>query len=220
ESLRAHNKKGLSPAETLSGRPFCLPRGADPSLTRQQLQPVRSGRARRWGRAPGRVGRWTRHHRPLRRRGRAGPKRPPRPVSKLRGPEGAEGNIDGEATYQVLYVQARGSATQAGDTPSHRPSAARPARPGSAEGVDACHRGVLITEQPAEATDRAVPGHWNGDLLIAPAISDQHPGRAHHRVGPSRLCENARPREIPDLLPSTDAPPASRSTAASHITLR
>ena len=61
--------------------------------------------------------------------------------------------ISHEAIYQALYVQSRG--------------ALRVPRPRTrGRGKSFVSREILISERPAEAEDRAVPGHWEGDLII------------------------------------------------------
>jgi IS30 family transposase len=75
--------------------------------------------------------------------------------------------VSHETIYRTLYVQARGALKQ--ELVAHlrrhhvvRHSRARTARPE--------HRGqipgaISIAERPATVEDRAVPGHWEGDLL-------------------------------------------------------
>ncbi len=77
-------------------------------------------------------------------------------------------NISHETIYKTLYVQGRGEL---------RRELARCLRTGRAKRIPQGRldkRGhipdmVMISERPAEADDRAVPGHWEGDLLLGKA---------------------------------------------------
>jgi transposase, IS30 family len=77
--------------------------------------------------------------------------------------------VSHETIYQALYVQGKGAlrheltvekALRTGRT-SRRPHSKLPAR-GTRSWIGDAH----ISTRPAEATDRAVPGHWEGDLVI------------------------------------------------------
>ena len=81
--------------------------------------------------------------------------------------------ISHEAIYQALYVQGRGSlrqelaveqALRSGRT-SRKPRSRLPERRGRKSWVE----GAEISLRPAEADDRAVPGHWEGDLVVGGA---------------------------------------------------
>ena len=86
-----------------------------------------------------------------------------------------------ETIYQTLFVQGRGGLRKelAACLRSGRPRAAhhRPHRRTAASIPDM----VMISERPAEVDDRAVPGHWEGDLIIGTQpVGDRHPGRTLH----------------------------------------
>jgi transposase, IS30 family len=77
--------------------------------------------------------------------------------------------VSHETIYQAIYVQGRGSlrqelkvakALRSGRT-SRIPASKLPPR-SSRTWLEGHH----ISTRPAEATDRAVPGHWEGDLVI------------------------------------------------------
>jgi IS30 family transposase len=86
---------------------------------------------------------------------------------RLDYPDDMRMRISHEAIYQALYIQGRGALKR---------ELAQCLRTGRALRVPRARthgRGkpfvtpeILISERPAEAEDRAVPGHWEGDLIL------------------------------------------------------
>jgi transposase, IS30 family len=85
---------------------------------------------------------------------------------KLEFPERPEWWVSHETIYQAIYVQGRGAlrrelaaCLRTGRALRH-PRKQAVARRSRITGI------VEISERPAEAEDRAVPGHWEGDLIF------------------------------------------------------
>ena len=82
-------------------------------------------------------------------------------------PEDESMRISHEAIYQALYVESRGALKRELVACLRTGRALRVPRvrtrnkPGAHVTAD-----VVISERPAEVEDRAVPGHWEGDLII------------------------------------------------------
>ena len=75
--------------------------------------------------------------------------------------------ISHEAIYQALYVQGRGALKRELVACLRTGRALRvPRARTQARGKQFVTSEVMISERPAEADDRAVPGHWEGDLIL------------------------------------------------------
>ncbi|UYM24474.1 IS30 family transposase [Streptomyces albus] len=86
---------------------------------------------------------------------------------RARYPDRSEMHVVHETVYQALYVQGRGQLRRelAGALRSGR-ARRRPQRQANRRQPRFTTPMVMISERPAEAVDRAVPGHWEGDLII------------------------------------------------------
>jgi IS30 family transposase len=75
--------------------------------------------------------------------------------------------ISHEAIYQALYVQGRGALRREPTACLRTGRALRvPRARTKGRGKKFVTPEVMICERPAEVADRAVPGHWEGDLII------------------------------------------------------
>jgi IS30 family transposase len=82
-------------------------------------------------------------------------------------PEDESMRISHEAIYQALYVQGRGALQRELTACLRTGRALRVPRARTrGRGKHFLSAEVMISERPAEAEDRAVPGHWEGDLII------------------------------------------------------
>jgi IS30 family transposase len=82
-------------------------------------------------------------------------------------PEDESMRISHEAIYQSLYVQGRGALKQELTACLRTGRALREPRARTkAKGKKFVTDEVRISARPAEVADRAVPGHWEGDLII------------------------------------------------------
>jgi IS30 family transposase len=86
---------------------------------------------------------------------------------KVDFPDDDSMRISHEAIYQALYIQGRGALKRELVWCLRTGRALRAPRERSRRRTWAhVTPEALISERPAEAADRAVPGHWEGDLLI------------------------------------------------------
>ena len=86
---------------------------------------------------------------------------------KVDFPDDASMRVSHEAIYQALYVQGRGALKRELVACLRTGRALRvPRARAQGRGKGLVTEEIMISQRPAEAEDRAVPGHWEGDLII------------------------------------------------------
>jgi IS30 family transposase len=86
---------------------------------------------------------------------------------KVEFPDDESMRISHEAIYQSLFIQGRGALKRELVTCLRTGRALREPRARSRNKPQGhVTADVVLSERPAEAEDRAVPGHWEGDLII------------------------------------------------------
>jgi len=85
---------------------------------------------------------------------------------RLDFPEDETMRVSHEAIYQALYVQGRGALRRELTACLRTGRALRMPRARARKGRSFISSELMISQRPAEVADRAVPGHWEGDLIL------------------------------------------------------
>lgn len=86
---------------------------------------------------------------------------------RLQYPQEKRWHVCHETIYQGLYIQARGGLKrQIQQALRHGRARRIPRTPAGQRTHRFVDEMVMIADRPAEAADRAVPGHWEGDLIM------------------------------------------------------
>ncbi|WP_374229495.1 IS30 family transposase [Streptomyces sp. NEAU-YJ-81] len=126
---------------------------------------------------------------------------------RARFPNRPEMQVVHETIYQALYVQGRGELRRelARSLRTGR-TMRRPHRQSSRRQPRMSKDMVMISERPAEAADRAIPGHWEGDLIIGKAHKSAIGTlveRTSRFVALVYLPDGRRPAQVRDALVQT-----------------
>jgi IS30 family transposase len=86
---------------------------------------------------------------------------------RLEFPDDESMQVSHETIYRSLYVQGRGALRRELTACLRTGRAVRkPKRRQNVRGKRSIPPEIMISERPAEVEDRAVPGHWEGDLIV------------------------------------------------------
>jgi IS30 family transposase len=159
-------------AELMARRPKTAKLAADERL-REYVQERLCGQVRRRDGTPvpGPVtGAWKGRNKPHRQDRRWATAWSPEQISnrlEIDFPDDESMRISHEAIYQALYVQSRGALKRELVACLRTGRALRvPRSRVGARGKGFVTDEIMISQRPAEAEDRAVPGHWEGDLIL------------------------------------------------------
>jgi len=159
-------------AELMSRRPKTAKLAVNERL-REYVQERLSGKVRRPNGTPvtgPEAAPWKGRNKPRRQDRRWATAWSPEQISnrlKFDFPDDESMRISHEAIYQALYVQGRGALKRELVACLRTGRALRVPRARSRQNASGhVTSDVMISERPAEAEDRAVPGHWEGDLII------------------------------------------------------
>jgi IS30 family transposase len=123
-------------------------------------------------------------------------------------PEDPEMRVSHETIYMSLFVQGRGALrTELYRCLRHGQAIRRPQGTRLPTGKGIINDMVMISERPAEVEDRAVPGHWEGDLIL---------GKGRRAIG--TLVERSTRYVMLVRLPAGHGAPAVRKALTKRIT--